>query len=861
MRMIRDIRLPLISRRMPTSLTFTILALMLLSSSILQIQSILASTNDNGDPSIQASEDEATLTVKSADFKTKREFSGMNIAILSGEQVIGSDLTPATFTLTAGKYVVLASNENSTFFSRWSDTIVEGIAREVTVGSSGLNLTALYRVIPDAREVSVTVNAYVLDEDDTTYPLTVVESTVQYVKSNRHSTLDSGRPPKVYNLAEGIAYRVIATNSEDTASGNFKFDHWVDPVNNEMVRARSLEFIATDDLVLDAIYREDSSTTVVIPIESRLENGTVIEGVYNKAVDLSEPQSAPADEGFTPVNYILERDRDFAAVASEVCGFCLSKSIVFDHWEATGGPFISRTVYSDEYEFSTRDVASRVDSLTAIYRIVPDDDFSLIPVNTTGTDVRVEIPPKINDGITLEFGEVVDNGNITAAENGVASDVNIFDDVDLTRGNASMKIAVTSGANLTITTFETYGPVLRINDGNLTLAGTTNITIHYDLSKLPVGLEPSMLHMLHFDGIEWKNVTLSRNEANKTVTGAVTSLSPFVIAWDSKFGIGGVKGPDPVVESKRGGGGGAPRPLENVSTLQLEPGVDVSTSLAIGPSKNDTAEFALEEVTSAGKITLATATSPELKSLFAGGTTNRTLILGSNFTALGLVYKVTADNRLAFSGKIEISIPYNETSIGASGSNVTEEDVRLLYHNGSVWEDSTILGNASANTVTGRMSSLASPAFVAVAVVHDKTYGHAYIEMNPQKKVSMDDIDLAADLGIGAIGPVADGRCLEDESGMQQCLITLTGSIRNAQRTSQSYAIVIQTTDEKGVAQSIESVTGLLEKAQTAEFDLAWKVEYSDTPSHHRVQLLVLDGLLEETNMIAEAIELDLDLA
>jgi hypothetical protein len=832
---------------------------MLLSSSILPIQSILASTNDNGDGPVQASAEEGILTVRSADFKTKEEFAGMRIAILSGGQAIRSDVTPATFALAAGKYVVLASNENSTFFSRWDDTIVEGVAREVTVGSSGLNLTALYRVIPDSKEVAVIVNAHVLGEDDTLYPLTVVESTVQYVKSNKHSTLDSGAYPKVYNLAEGIAYRVIATNSEDPASGNFKFDHWVDPVTNETVPALSLEFIARDSLVLDAIYREDSSSTVVVPVSSRLENGTVIEGVYNKAVDLSKPQSAPADEGFTPIDYVLERGKDFAAVASEVCGFCLAKSIVFDHWEATGGPLIKNTLYSDEYEFSTGDVASRIDSLTAIYRIVPDDDFWLTPVNATGTDVRVEIPPKINNGITLEFGEVVDNGNVTAAENGVSSDVNIFDDVDLTRGNASMNIADTPGGNLTTTTFETYGPVLRINDGNVTLAGTTNITVHYDLSKLPVGLEPSMLQMLHFDGIEWENVTLSRNEANKTVTGALTSLSPFVIAWDSKFGIGGVKGPDPVVESKRSGGGGGSRPLENVSTLYLERGVDVTTSLAIGSSKNITVEFALEEVTSSGKITLATATSPELKPLFVDDAANATMILGSDFTALGSVYKVTADNNLAFYGNAEISIPYNETSIiGVSGSNATEADIRLLYYNGSAWEDSTILSNATADTVTGRVSSLESPAFITVAIVHDRTYGQAYVEMNPQKKVSMYDIDLVADIGIGAVGSAAG--CLEDESGKQQCLVTLTGSIRNAQRTNQSYAIVVQTTDEDGIAQSIESVTGSLEKTQALEFDLTWKVESSDTSSPHRVQVLVLEGLLEGTDMIAEVIELDLEL-
>src|SRR6185503_4729406 len=83
---------------------------------------------------------------------------------------------------------------------------------------------------------------------------------------------------------------------------------------------------------------------------------------------------------------------------------------------------------------------------------------------------------------------------------------------------------------------------------------------------------------------------------------------------------------------------------------------------------------------------------------------------GSNFTVIGPMYNLTADSQLGFSGLIDFSMPYNQTSIAElMDGNSTEGSIRLVYYDGSEWHDATIGINEPANKVDGTVQSLGSP--------------------------------------------------------------------------------------------------------------------------------------------------------
>jgi len=79
-----------------------------------------------------------------------------------------------------------------------------------------------------------------------------------------------------------------------------------------------------------------------------------------------------------------------------------------------------------------------------------------------------------------------------------------------------------------------------INTYNITCtstAGTITVTIPYNPSSVPSGKEGT-LQIFHWSGSSWVNVTTSIDTGAHTVTGQVTSLSPFGIGYASSSGGG-----------------------------------------------------------------------------------------------------------------------------------------------------------------------------------------------------------------------------------------------------------------------------------------------------------------------------------
>jgi hypothetical protein len=62
--------------------------------------------------------------------------------------------------------------------------------------------------------------------------------------------------------------------------------------------------------------------------------------------------------------------------------------------------------------------------------------------------------------------------------------------------------------------------------------GTIYVTIPYTQSSVPSGKEGT-LRMFHWENGGWHDVTLSVNTGNNTITGIVTSLSPFGMGYST----------------------------------------------------------------------------------------------------------------------------------------------------------------------------------------------------------------------------------------------------------------------------------------------------------------------------------------
>jgi hypothetical protein len=159
------------------------------------------------------------------------------------------------------------------------------------------------------------------------------------------------------------------------------------------------------------------------------------------------------------------------------------------------------------------------------------------------------------------------------------------------------------------------------------------------------------------------------------------------------------------------------------------------------------------------------------------------------------------------------------------------------------------------------LSPLDSPILLTAAVIHDGTFGAEYFDSNPQEKVALETTGLSKDIAIGGVNPVGErADCSQDTTGQGGCLITLTGSIQNAQRVSQNYSIIVQTTDTNRVVYDLEIFSSSLDRGQKQVIDVVLSLDSLDSSSRYVVQVFVLNDLDEDTSPIGEVLKFDLEL-
>ena len=399
-------------------------------------------------------------------------------------------------------------------------------------------------------------------------------------------------------------------------------------------------------------------------------------------------------------------------------------------------------------------------------------------------------------------------------------------------------------------------------DGKLSTTDA-NVTVVMSYANAPLlNNEEESLRILQRNGNgSWIDITKLDSDQNnigvdkigKTVTGRTGSLGSFSIGVNvgKPGGAGGglarpgtgvvldfvatLLSPSPHPSST--GGHSSNRGLMPISNQVTEgSGVDVKATISQsnGPS-GDTVNIGFEKVISGGQLVVTSKSVSELGSIFESTTQTggEVAIDGGHYTTAGSIFDIDA-SKLTYSGSVNVTIPYDEAMLVTSGGggaegSALESDVRFLHYNGSAWQDVTININTTANTVTGRVSSLSR---VVAAVIDDGTLGPLYFEHNPLGKFVVVNAALS-----GKTFPIAD--TIELSPGEN---VSVSGAIKNMQRINQTYAFIVQVTDKNGVVVSLSWSTGVLGRGASTEISKSLTTALEDSGSH-TIQIFVWTGI------------------
>jgi hypothetical protein len=167
-------------------------------------------------------------------------------------------------------------------------------------------------------------------------------------------------------------------------------------------------------------------------------------------------------------------------------------------------------------------------------------------------------------------------------------------------------------------------------------------------------------------------------------------------------------------------------------------------------------------------------------------------------------------------------------------------NVRLMHFDDGEWEDTTVSIDTTANTVTGRLASL-SP--VVAAIVDDGTYGDTYHEMHPHSSFRASQPSLVDENG-DMIGDDQPPRLIGG----------LVAPLANTLRSEQAYVVLVQVLNEDGVVMGINSVSGILQRGESASalIDLALVSDLA--AGDYVIQVFMFDNISGEAiQMLAPA--------
>lgn len=310
----------------------------------------------------------------------------------------------------------------------------------------------------------------------------------------------------------------------------------------------------------------------------------------------------------------------------------------------------------------------------------------------------------------------------------------------------------------------------------------------------------------------------------------------------------------------------------NVVTNTVSSGTNVSLPSITVPGSTTPITITISNVQTGGTIAVQVKTSSALQRQFSniftatGPTTNIFNVGSSSANSIGVIFDIDISSITLGSGAtIDVTIPY-DTSALPNGFN--ENNVKFFHWNGSTWEDKTLSVNTSAHTVTGRLTSL-SPVVAGFIVPSASvstsgggggssssgggssssggaggssidlttTYEDSYFVNNPLAKIQFQNSGIVNAKGVTVYGV---------HSGQQ---VNITSTIKNYQKTSQNYAMIVQILDKDGFTTEIGWVKGTLASGDSTDAAKSWT---TGEPGSYTVKLFVWNGVTGSPSALSE---------
>ena len=220
--------------------------------------------------------------------------------------------------------------------------------------------------------------------------------------------------------------------------------------------------------------------------------------------------------------------------------------------------------------------------------------------------------------------------------------------------------------------------------------------------------------------------------------------------------------------------------------------------------------------------------------------------MGSS-TALtaGTIYDIDVSS-IAHTGFMYVTIKYDPNLLPVG---MSENDVKFFHWTGSAWEDVTFSVDTTANTVTGKLTTL-SPVVAGYlssssssstttttsvgggggggSVILNPSFPADYFNTNPLAKLQIQDSSFKNLDGSTAFGA---------HVGQQ---VSINASFKNYQQTPQDYAMIIQVVDQNGFTTDIGWVTGTVDAGKTADSARSWTPE---TAGNYTIKIFVWDNV------------------
>jgi hypothetical protein len=295
-----------------------------------------------------------------------------------------------------------------------------------------------------------------------------------------------------------------------------------------------------------------------------------------------------------------------------------------------------------------------------------------------------------------------------------------------------------------------------------------------------------------------------------------------------------------------------------LTTTAINPGSNISLPPITVPGSSTPITITISNVQTGGTVAAEVKSASSLQSsisgIFAATSDGPSIFnVGSSTTAnsVGVIFDIDLSSvTLGAGATIDVTIPYNPAFLP---TGFDENNVKFFHWNGSTWEDKTFSVDTSANTVTGRLTSLspvvagftnAAPSITtsgggggggssaggsgSSSIDLTGTYSNDHFKTHPLDKVQLQSSGFVNRNG---------NTIFQAASGQQ---ITIATTFKNYQESSQKYAIIFQISNKDGYTTDIGWVTGNLDGGATTQASRSWTTE---EPGSYTVKFFVWDGI------------------